>query len=72
MDSLYYIRTKGFVGNCLLFWRPKREGYTCNLDEAGKYEELEAREICKVRKGQDTMYPCHLVDKKAQRHVTSL
>ena len=29
------------------FWRPMREGYTSEIDEAGRYSDNEALSICK-------------------------
>lgn len=72
MSNLYYIQTKGFSGNCLLFWREKRQGYTCNLDDAGKYTEKEAKEIVLTRPKQDFMWRVELIDKQAVRHVTKI
>lgn len=67
--KLYYIQNKGFVGNCLLFWRENGSGYTCDLDDAWQVTEEKAIEICKVRKGEDIMHEVTVVDALAQRHV---
>lgn len=72
MNKLYYIRNKGFVGNCWLFWREKGQGYTCDLNDAGKFTEEEARKICKSRPEADTMYLVEWIDKFAVRHFRGL
>lgn len=43
----YFIATRkhGFVGNAVIFWCPDSKGYTVNLEDAGEYEEAEARDI---------------------------
>lgn len=41
--DLYYIQdTRTIVGNCVLWWRPNRLGYTTDLNEAGRYTQKEA------------------------------
>lgn len=39
-----------------LWWRPERRGYTTNLDEAGQYDESDARGIEGIR-GQERAWP---------------
>ncbi len=71
-ETLFYIKnSKSIVGNSVIWWRPKSEGYTCNLDEAGKYSESEARSIVRCRPQEDSMWPVEQIDSIAQRHVTS-
>jgi hypothetical protein len=47
MEELYYIRTEGYSGNTLIWWRPNSKGYTADLNKAGKYSKEEAKKICK-------------------------
>ncbi len=70
--KLFYIQNKGFVGNCLLWWRPNGSGYTCNLDEAWKVSKEEAVRICKTRRGEDIAHRADVIDRLAIRHVTQL
>jgi hypothetical protein len=43
---MYLIQdTRTCVGNCASFWRPKSQGYTCNVEEAGRYTKEEAESI---------------------------
>ena len=67
--KLYYIQNKGYVGNCLLWWREGGHGYTCNLDEAWRVDEAKAREITAVRRGEDVAWPVEEAEAMAQRHV---
>jgi len=61
MEKKYYIRTEGFSGNSLIWWRPNSGGYTTDLNKAGKYTKEEAENIC--RKSQtETAYECEKVD----------
>ena len=69
METLYVIRHKGFVGNCILFWGPNRRGYTTDLKQAGKYNGEEAEQICSIRPEQDRMYSIEEIDKHTVIHV---
>jgi hypothetical protein len=33
------------VGNCASFWREKSQGYTCNVEEAGRYTKERATNL---------------------------
>lgn len=58
--EMYYIRTEGYLGNALMWWREDKGGYTCDIQEAGKYTKKEAENICK--RPQDTAYRCEYID----------
>jgi hypothetical protein len=67
-DSVYYLQdTRQKVGNCMLFWCPKDAGYTCQLDDAGRYTGAEARDRC--RDGTHKAWPCGFIERNAVRHV---
>lgn len=68
-SDLFYIQNKGFVGNCLVWWRPLQTGYTTNLDDAGKYTREQALAIIKIRPNEDLAWPVDYIDSLAQRHV---
>lgn len=71
VEELYYIQNKGFVGNCLVWWRGAGQGYTCDLKHAGKFTKEKAEAICRTRKPQeDFMWPVSLVDANAVLHVS--
>ena len=66
---LFYIQNRGYCGNCLLWWRADRHGYTMNLDEALKLPENEARRLCESRPNEDIPRPVKMIDKYTARHV---
>lgn len=37
--QFYILDARSCVGNCALWWRPDGRGYTCELNEAGLYDE---------------------------------
>ncbi len=64
----FYILCQSFSGDLALWWRAERRGYTSRLDEAGKYDEPEARSIERIR-GTDRAISCETVDAVAVRVV---
>lgn len=60
-QDLFYIRTNGYSGNSLIWWRPNSRGYTTNLDEAGKYTREEAERIVRGS-GDETAYSVEKID----------
>ncbi len=68
-QELYYIQNVGYVGNCLLWWRPNGNGYTCDLDDAWRVTKEKADDICRTRRGQDIAWPVSAVDSAANRHL---
>ena len=66
---MYYIQdSRQFVGNSVLWWRPKSCGYTCDLSEAGVFTLGEARKICRSR-DTDRMWEVNYINSKTQHHV---
>lgn len=53
-DGFYIQDSRQMVGNCMLFWRPNRSGYTTDIDEAGVYTREEAYS---QHKSRDTDVP---------------
>jgi hypothetical protein len=68
-EEKFYIRdSRQYVGNCILWWRHDRNGYTTSLDEAGQFSKDEADLICQAR-DTDMAYPVYMIDEVAERHV---
>ncbi len=66
---MFYIQdTRGFVGNCPMWWGPDGRGYVTRLDEAGRYTEEEAIRQNKAR-DTDIPWPCDEIDKLARPTV---
>lgn len=70
-DEMYYIRARGYAGDCLLWWRKGRCGYTANLDEALVVDADEAASITSERDRQDEAYLVSEIDRIAVRHADS-
>lgn len=66
-QSLYYIQTSGYVGNCLLWWRKEARGYTCNLDEAGTWTLDKAKRL--TQREEDRFWPKEYIDENVLMHV---
>ena len=68
-EQYYLQESETIVGNCMLFWRKDRKGYTTNLDEAHIFtrEEAQAQQRCRET---DIPWPKKMLDKVAQRTVT--
>jgi len=43
MSRYYILDSRQVVGNCVMWWRPDGAGYTCDLADAGLYEEGDTR-----------------------------
>ena len=49
----YYVQNieAGYVGNCLLWWRKGGKGYTCDLNQAQKFDESD-EQLLKLAKNK--------------------
>ena len=68
----YYILCQSGGGpnsGLALWWRANRGGYTTRLGDAGRYDEVEARSIERIR-GTDRAIKCDVVDQVAVRVVS--
>lgn len=61
--KFYLLKLDANVGNCALFWRPDCQGYTCDLDQAGLYDEADAAA------GHSIAVPIETAKRLANRHV---
>lgn len=62
----YILDARTIVGNCALWWRPNGAGYTTQLEEAGLYEEADAKN---GRRETDIAVPEEIAKKCAVTHV---
>lgn len=68
-EGLYYIQdARHYSGNSCFWWRIDGKGYTCNLKEAWRVTEAEARSIIKDPSRSDIAWPCSLIDEGAETH----
>jgi len=65
-EEMYYIRNEGFLGNALIWWAEKGNGYTCDIRKAQKYTLDQAEKICE--RPQDTAYECDYIDNLLESH----
>lgn len=66
--QLYYIQEKDrIVGNSATWWRKNDQGYSCHLEEAGKYCEEEM--IKRTKDVEDVGWPVEDIDEMATRQV---
>jgi hypothetical protein len=65
---MYYIQNRAPVGNCVMWWATAENGYTCDLDRAGKFDREEAERIVKGRPDIDKAWLCEDIDRLAVRH----
>jgi hypothetical protein len=65
-EQLFYVQdTRQFVGNCVLWWCPDGQGYTCKIDQAGRYTAAQ----CVGMRDTDRPWRCEVVDAVVVRHV---
>jgi hypothetical protein len=72
----YYIqnRNAGYLGNSPMWWGLNRNGYTADLNKAGKYSEEEAKGICTNNPEKNVAWPVDYIDnneKGIQRVIDS-
>jgi len=71
MTESFYIQSKGYIGNSLIWWKKGSNGYTAKLDDALIVSRANAEDICRNRPGEDTMWPVSVIDAIASRQVDS-
>jgi hypothetical protein len=71
----YYIQNKnaGYLGNSPMWWAKGRNGYTCDLNNAHKFTEEEAKKICEGNPEKNKAWAVDYIDnnKGIQRIVDS-
>ncbi len=68
MTEYFIQRTGHYWGNSVVWWRPKRAGYTCYLNDAGRYSEEDAQRIIR-HSPEEKMWPCHVIESLAKLTV---
>lgn len=68
MSEFYIQDTRTVVGNSVLWWRPKGDGYTCDLRQAGRYSGEYAKRQERDRPS-DRAVPCELAEGMTETHV---
>lgn len=68
-DELYLLKTSGFVGNSLLWWRQGCAGYTTDIDKAHRFMKEEAEKIVNSSQGENEMYPLSIIERVATRQI---
>jgi len=63
-------KTRGFVGNSMVWWRQNHRGYTTNINEAHAFTEEELREYCQA--DDLVAYPVELVRDISEPHVVQM
>lgn len=67
----YYIQdTRSYCGDSVMWWRHEGKGYTFRIDEAGEYDEEEARSIERNR-DTDKAIPVEVARAAVSTHVTA-
>ena len=64
--NLYYVQDiRQMVGNCIMWWAKNRQGYTCNLKEAGLY----CGDDVETMRSTDVPWPQGWVEEHVVAHV---
>lgn len=64
------LELRSCVGNCALFWRHGRAGYTCSIDDAHVFTEEEAFSQHRCRPEVDLPIPIDVARSLIVRHVS--
>lgn len=70
MATQYYIHdtSRGYVGNCMVWWRKGHHGYTCDIRDAHVFDESELRAYLN---GTDDLvaYPVEHIAPLVKHHI---
>jgi hypothetical protein len=64
--SGWYVQHKGYSGDCLIWWRKGRAGYTLDLDQAMVVSEEESKAICRSRPDEDIAWSKEFIDETTE------
>ena len=67
---LVHDKTRGHVGNSMVWWAKDHRGYTCDVNQAHRFTELEAIRVCE--EADDLVaYPEKVIAELAVPHCTA-
>lgn len=69
--ELFYLQTRGHVGNCFLWWKKGRHGYTCDIKQAHIFTREEAFGQAKIRPDVDFPWRKSYIDAHVVLHINS-
>ena len=70
MSKGYYVQdARGYVGNCMLWWKSNNCGYTCDLREAKVFTLPEIAKMHSVADGTKKAWPKDYIDARQEPHV---
>lgn len=64
----YYLQMRGFVGNCMRWWKRDDIGFTCDIRRARIFNRYDADYLCKNNDGL-TMWPESYIDERVTHHI---
>jgi len=70
-DDLYYLQTRGHVGNSYLWWKRGRHGYTTDVAQAEVFTKEQAFAQAKVRPTEDFPWRKAYIDAHVTRQINS-
>mgnify|MGYP000224054379 CR=1 FL=1 len=68
----YYIhdKTRGYVGNSMVWWRKNHHGYTCDITDAHVFSQVD---LATYLQADDLVaYPCDVVRQQIEHHITNV
>lgn len=68
---LYYLQTRGHCGNCYLWWRKGKHGYTTEIREAHEFTKEEAFAQARMRPDTDFPWPKAYIDARVSHHINA-
>jgi hypothetical protein len=70
-QDLYYMQTKGYSGDSLLWWRQGKHGYTVDIKQAHVWSKTDAFRQHECRPDQDFPWRKEYIDAHLQHSVSS-
>lgn len=72
-NSFFYVQDRrSYVGNSVVWFGPNNQGYTIDMDKAGKYSKEDIIKLFgKDKRETDIIWPADEVEKNIRKHVDS-